>query len=446
MPKEEKRRGGRPQLGMLPPSLDEQLCSASVNCKPILNPPHELVELSLAPLRRDDDRDGRTQRTVPRGKKRDSPVDVPFFPDEDEDDSDDDDDLPLVSIGPTSPNGEWMRLNLSYSLNSHLVETCNHFASDLGFGGFELPDFIRLFQSKGGRTAELSPEETLLSSICMFFGAQFTNHSGVLGSRNIAPSFEQVRSTSELLSRDTALVGSRRYAPLREISRLTRERIEAIDHGEGDVTTRMHRIALAWAALEPLHGDYAIRGDSALRPPRTTFKPYQLERVLGSPTIPLLCSLPESTFDSFMFQHPPIRPTTPQEDVGRLYDSCDLQLYHVNHVLCFTAASNLADAVRYSFNLGAFAQFGLFGISASWACHVALLRIHATEEILAASELHLKKQLTAAVELAYHVLNRFPTYLIACYNVTMRTVTVLEPLSVPLLRDWAHENFEGRKQ
>ncbi|GAA6022041.1 hypothetical protein JCM10207_001027 [Rhodosporidiobolus poonsookiae] len=196
-----------------PPSSDSPPSSGS---SPSPNPPHELVELSLAPLRRDDDRDGRTQRTVPcaqcrqvrrvcrwvagqrrcetcerknlecsgpqrRGKTRDSPVDVPFFPDENDSDSDsddDEDDLPLVSIGPTSLNGRWMRANLSFSLNLHLVEVCVHFAPEIGFGQLDFKTFIATFLRAEGRTAELTPnQKALCASVCTFFGTQFSNHS-----------------------------------------------------------------------------------------------------------------------------------------------------------------------------------------------------------------------------------------------------------------------------
>ncbi|GAA6022039.1 hypothetical protein JCM10207_001026 [Rhodosporidiobolus poonsookiae] len=274
-----------------PPSSDSPSSSGSSPSPPrsAANPPHELVELSVAPLRRDDDRDGRTQRTVPcaqcrqvrrvcrwiagqrrcetcerknlecsgpqrRGKKRDSPADVPFFPDEDNSDSDDDEDLPLVSIGPTSSNGEWMRLNLSYSLNSHLVDTCTHFNSEMWFGVSDFNDFKERFSSCGGKTGELSKEHELLASVCMLFGVQFTNHSGVLGSRNLAPTFSALHTTSELLSLDTLTLGPRRHGPLREVFRVTTDRVEHLDYDSGDLPTRIQRIALAWMALEPITG------------------------------------------------------------------------------------------------------------------------------------------------------------------------------------------------
>ncbi|GAA6022046.1 hypothetical protein JCM10207_001030 [Rhodosporidiobolus poonsookiae] len=507
-----------------PPSSDSPPSSGSSPSPPrsAANPPHELVELSLAPLRRDDDRDGRTQRTVPRGKTRDPPVDVPFFLDEDDSDSDDDnEDLPLVSIGPTSSNGEWMRLNLSYSLNSHLVETCNHFASDLHFGGLEFSEFMESLHSSGGRIAELSQDQTLLASVCIFFGTQFTNHSSVLGSRNPAPSFRQLRTTSDLVIPKTTSVGPRRHAPLQEVSRLIREQIELLDYEEGDFPTRMQRLALAWMALEPLHGGHAsehhaLFGDlarravqlledlaggeehqeqllyiaqglayeetrrSALLGRPSNLLQYHLHRIFGSPTIPLLVPLPEAAFSSYLFEHPPVRRTTSQEDICRVYDGCDRQLHHVNHVLCFTAASHLADAVQYSWqrldqlvaflaqevdailqhpDFGALAlssrrraaahvntlvQYALFGLSASWACHVALLRIHASDELLVMSEKHLEGQLTVVAQLTHEILDTFPTFLVACYHVAMRVVTCFEPLSVPLLRGWAEEKPEGR--
>ncbi|GAA6022048.1 hypothetical protein JCM10207_001031 [Rhodosporidiobolus poonsookiae] len=445
-----------------PPSSDSPPSSGSSPSPPrsAASPPHELVELSLAPLRRDDDRDGRTQRTVPcaqcrqvrrvcrwvggqrrcetcerknlecsgpqrRGKKRDSPVDVPLFPDEDDSDSDDDDDdLPLVSIGPASPNGEWMRLNLSYSLNSHLVNTCTHFSSEMWFGVISLDDFQFRFSQCGGKTGELSKEHELLASVCMLFGVQFTNHSGVLGSRNLAPTFSALHATSELLSLDTLTLGPRRHGPLREVFRVTTHRIEHLDYDSGDLPTRIQRIGLAWMALEPITGAgagerHAIFGQLVQRALRLRDDP----DCVGEAEEQLMFII-EGLALSEHISHEVARVASHARFAGASPKGMWRDAYYVTTLVAFR----------------------LFSLSAYHACLLALRRAGADEERFHHNDELLSGELCAATEDHHLIMNRFNPTPMTAYFSLMRLVLTLEPLDHDFLRRWANRFPDHRDQ
>ncbi|GAA5863776.1 hypothetical protein JCM8547_006062 [Rhodosporidiobolus lusitaniae] len=347
------------------------------------SPPDALQQLSLAGPSRGH-KDGKQERTVPCAQCRKIRRVCRWLQDRECERCRK---LGLTCSGPQS--AIWMDTQLSYSLTLHLVETCRNVASSMPFMGVSLEEFGDRVGHSGGRTDELKPEQELMAAIYMFFGTQFTNHSGIFGTQVDVPSLDSLSLSSDLTPHTSLSVALHRRIPLESVSKLVVERVEALDLSEGTPSEIAERILLSWVALSPLQGDvdedrhrllgelafkamrileeldgeeeaaamldFALRGlitdevrQSTVRGVPSCFKPEDASRIFGfSAGPPKLCSYPDSVFTEFLLDPNPVPISSPRPDLENAYDSCETFLHYLNHQLAFAPQSRIVAAVEY---------------------------------------------------------------------------------------------------
>ncbi|GAA5863750.1 hypothetical protein JCM8547_006054 [Rhodosporidiobolus lusitaniae] len=259
--------------------------------------------------------------------------------------------------------------------------TCQLVEKDMFFATIGFDDFGQRISSSRGRTDELSSDLELLASIHFFFGAQFTSHSGILGSDLAIPGLEVVEKPEDITKLPTVLVGRLRHAPVESVADLILERVEALSISQGDLTAAINRLGLAWMAVEPLHGDQAREKQRLLgmlaqdglplldHPDREgeaeEFLLFVLKgivrdemrhsvvshtRLFGTSKPPFPSPLPLDLLGPFLFDPDPV-PTPEKSSLFDTFtDECDNYQHHLEAVLTYSPSSRLPAAVKYVLN------------------------------------------------------------------------------------------------
>ncbi|GAA5821298.1 hypothetical protein JCM10212_006414, partial [Sporobolomyces blumeae] len=86
--------------------------------------------------------------------------------------------LPVVEIGPSSPESRWSTVHLSYSLQYHLVDAAiDLLGTSCTFGTFDLQSFIARYRLAQGRHEAFDEIDQLFALSQMAVAGRFTNHS-----------------------------------------------------------------------------------------------------------------------------------------------------------------------------------------------------------------------------------------------------------------------------
>ncbi|GAA6064752.1 hypothetical protein JCM10212_002671 [Sporobolomyces blumeae] len=126
--------------------------------------------------------------------------------------------LPVVEIGPSSPESRWSTVHLSYSLQYHLVDTALDFLqSGADFGIIDYPTFLAEFRSARGRHGEMDEVHQLFATAQMVAAGHFTTHSAFVRLSSPAPPLESV-SGSEAFDPGLIRYGLARREPLAAIN------------------------------------------------------------------------------------------------------------------------------------------------------------------------------------------------------------------------------------
>jgi hypothetical protein len=158
------------------------------------------------------------------------------------------------------------------------------------FSGLSFGDFSASFDESLGRTVELKPEQevrpafatsflvllTFLSAAPRFrlhvlwysvhqplrawhllsFASSYSPFlpQAILGSSRTIPSYESLKSTSDLPHSPPSSPIARRFHPLSSVTQVMLDRIENIDLFSGTIDEAVERLMLCWMALEPIFG------------------------------------------------------------------------------------------------------------------------------------------------------------------------------------------------
>ncbi|GAA5820247.1 hypothetical protein JCM10212_000771 [Sporobolomyces blumeae] len=137
--------------------------------------------------------------------------------------------LPVVEIGPSSPESRWSTVHLAYSLQYHLLDVALPHTEGISFDGLDFESFLCRFRSSLGRNDEFDSLEQLFALDLMVLGGHSTNHSAFLRTASPVPELASLAaSTLAVTPARYAEIGLSRQQPLlflvREIVR------QAFDH------------------------------------------------------------------------------------------------------------------------------------------------------------------------------------------------------------------------
>ncbi|GAA6042987.1 hypothetical protein JCM8097_003871 [Rhodosporidiobolus ruineniae] len=414
---------------------------------------------------------------------------------EEEDDDDGEAELaePIAALTLSSEAAAWARKHLSYSLTYHLVETCLKVANDLAFHAMHLGGFTSSFADVNGRTAELTPEHDLIASICMLFGAQFTNHSGLLGTPVDAPSYESITAVSSLRSTSTTSLAHLRHLPLRSIAHLLLERVQNLDLTSGTLEENANRFIMCWmgvTATETMFEGLEEERHKALgKLVKTGLKlheaagegedaaalrtPSQHSVVFNTLPVVELFHWPDSV-KNVLFDPQPVYRLGVLAELDDAYDACEAYLHRLNALLAFTASSSLLTAIEYVFqeldNLNGylvyqisrvrddpayealprtlqimrpdrpifnFTLYALYALETLYGAQVALEKVHAPPELVLDGKRRAFLALSTAAELVSFTFTLCDAVPLPNFFLLSRLVSALSVFPPSTLAEWA---------
>ncbi|GAA5820245.1 hypothetical protein JCM10212_000770 [Sporobolomyces blumeae] len=137
--------------------------------------------------------------------------------------------LPVVEIGPSSPESRWSTLHLSYSLQYQLVEAAfDLLGTSIDFGIVDYPNFVARFRLAQGRHDEFDAIDQLFATAQMAVAGHFTTHSAFLRSAKAVPTLESLKGPGAYDAR-LCEVGLARREPLATIAaRILRKTAEQL--------------------------------------------------------------------------------------------------------------------------------------------------------------------------------------------------------------------------
>ncbi|GAA5943636.1 hypothetical protein JCM10213_008931 [Rhodosporidiobolus nylandii] len=226
----------------------------------------------------------------------------------------------------------------------------------------------------------------------MVFGAQFCNHTAIVGSAPQLPSLSDLTELSQVRCYSHLNIGERRQRALFSLADILLKKVEAVDLRDGEAEELLARILLVWMAIEPLMGLWEgerhrlfglliepavavlealpassetslsaedaqfmlqglarqeIRHSLAHNRP-SSITPAFFHALLGQPdaSVPFT-ALPADLTDTFIFNAAPVPGELPEATLHDMYATWDVFLDCAVYPLLYAAGQHLPAAVQF---------------------------------------------------------------------------------------------------
>ncbi|GAA5861071.1 hypothetical protein JCM1840_003070 [Sporobolomyces johnsonii] len=261
--------------------------------------------------------------------------------------------------------------------------------------------------------------------VYMSFGAQFTNHSAILGSPSDAPPFGTFSSASQVPN--ISRIGLIRRQPFERILDLIATRVETLDVPSDSLQDAADRLALAWMALEASPTLHAlVFGPSQPAPPPHSATADEFSSIFDDslelvPTVRQQLESISTTVEAHYDKLDYALTYAPRERLATAVQYCwstldELSSYYGTEIRRFITDSRYSSLVvgsRTARRAASFVtlllQHDCYQLAYLWSCHLALSKLGVLPDLAAENERRILAALDLAAERAPLMLASFST-------------------------------------